>query len=235
MRAAIYCRVSTADQSCQRQERELRAYAKRLGCKVVGVFTETASGTKDDRVERKRVMALAQAREIDAILVSELTRWGRSMIDLVQTLQALQTWKVSILAMNGLQFDLTTPHGKLIASVLASLAEFERDLLRERVRSGLAAAKARGVKLGRQPGQRPKSDRLAPRVLGMIEEGRSYRDVAKQLKLSKNTVTEIVRRNRLTNTVDKRSRTLNHPITSQTPTSGQSSMRAEKRRAVERN
>ena len=65
------------------------------------------------------------------------------MIDLVQTLQALQTWKVSILAMNGLQFDLTTPYGKLIASVLASLAEFERDLLRERVRSGLAAAKAR--------------------------------------------------------------------------------------------
>jgi putative DNA-invertase from lambdoid prophage Rac len=221
MRAAIYCRVSTTDQSCQRQERELKAYAKRLGCKVVGVFSETASGAKDDRIERKRVMALAQAREIDAILVSELTRWGRSMIDLVQTLQALQTWKVSILAMNGLQFDLTTPHGKLIASVLASLAEFERDLLRERVRSGLAAAKARGVKLGRQPGQRPKSDRLAPRVLGMIEEGRSYRDVAKQLKLSKNTVAEIVRRNRLTNTVDKRSRKPNQPIiSSQTPTSG---------------
>ena len=228
MRAAIYCRVSTTDQSCQRQERELKAYAKRLGCKVVGVFSETASGAKDDRIERKRVMALAQALEIDAILVSELTRWGRSMIDLVQTLQALQTWKVSILAMNGLQFDLTTPHGKLIASVLASLAEFERDLLRERVRSGLAAAKARGVKLGRQPGHRPKSDRLAPRVLGMVEEGRSYRDVAKQLKLSKNTVAEIVRRNRLTNMVDKRSRKLNHPITSQTPISGQSSRRAEK-------
>jgi putative DNA-invertase from lambdoid prophage Rac len=197
MRAAIYCRVSTTDQSCQRQERELKAYAKRLGCKVVGVFSETASGAKDDRIERNRVMALAQAREIDAILVSELTRWGRSMIDLVQTLQALQTWKVSILAMNGLQFDLTTPHGKLIASVLASLAEFERDLLRERVRSGLAAAKARGVKLGRQPGHRPKSDRLAPRVLGMIETGTSYRDVAKQLKLSKNTIAEIVKRARL--------------------------------------
>ena len=197
MKAAIYCRVSTADQSCQRQERELRAYAKRLGCKVVGVFTETASGAKDDRAERKRVMALAQAREIDVILVLELTRWGRSMIDLVQTLQALQSWRVSILAMNGLQFDLTTPHGKLIASVLASLAEFERDLLRERVRSGLAAARARGVRLGRQPGQRPKSDRLAPKVLSMIEEGSSYRDVAKQVKLSKNTVAAIVRRARL--------------------------------------
>ena len=99
MRAAIYCRVSTADQSCQRQERELRAYATRLGCKVIGVFNETASGAKDDRAERKRVMALAQARQIEVILVSELTRWGRSMIDLVQTLQALQSWKVSVLAM----------------------------------------------------------------------------------------------------------------------------------------
>jgi DNA invertase Pin-like site-specific DNA recombinase len=163
----------------------------------VGVFNETASGVKDDRAERKRVMALAQAREIDAILVLELTRWGRSMIDLVQTLQALQSWRVSILAMNGLQFDLTTPHGKLIASVLASLAEFERDLLRERVRSGLAAARARGVKLGRQAGQRPKSDRLGPKVLSMIDEGRSYRDVAKQLKLSKNTVADIVKRARM--------------------------------------
>ena len=129
MKAAIYCRVSTAEQSCQRQERELRTYAKRLGCKVVGVFTETASGAKDDRAERKWVMALAQAREIDVILVLELTRWGRSMIDLVQTLQALQSWRVSILAMNGLQFDLNTPHGKLIASVLASLASREWDVL----------------------------------------------------------------------------------------------------------
>ena len=198
MRAAIYCRVSTTDQSCQRQERELRAYAKRLGCKVVAVFNETASGAKDDRTERKGVMALAQRREIDAILVSELTRWGRSMIDLVQTLQALQSWKVSILAMNGLQFDLTTPHGKLIVSVLASLAEFERDLLRERVRSGLAAAKARGVKLGRQLGERPKSDRLGPKVLRMIQQGDSYREVAKELKLSKNTVSAIVKRHRET-------------------------------------
>lgn len=120
------------------------------------------------------------------------------MIDLVQTLQALQSWKVSILAINGLQFDLTTPHGKLIASVLASLAEFERDLLRERVRSGLAAAKARGVKLGRQLGERPKSDRLGPKVLRMIQQGDSYREVAKELKLSKNTVSAIVKRHRET-------------------------------------
>ena len=152
MRIAIYARVSTADQDCDRQVRELRAFARRLGAKVVGIFKETASGSKNDRTERKKVLALAQARQIDAVLVSELSRWGRSLLDLIETLQALQSWKVSMLAVSGLQLDLSTPHGKLLAGVLASLAEFERDLLRERVKSGLAAAPARGRVIGRQKG-----------------------------------------------------------------------------------
>jgi putative DNA-invertase from lambdoid prophage Rac len=66
-RAALYARVSTADQSCERQERDLRAFAERSGCEVVGVFRETASGTRNDRAERRHVMAMAQAREIDVI------------------------------------------------------------------------------------------------------------------------------------------------------------------------
>ena len=82
---AIYCRVSTDDQSCERQERDLRAFAKRAGHKIVGVFKETASGA---------VMALARNHEIDAILVTELSRWGRSTQDLVQTLD-LHSWKHS--------------------------------------------------------------------------------------------------------------------------------------------
>ena len=71
-------------------------------------------------------------------VVTELSRWGRSTIDLVETLQALQAWDVSVLAVSGLQFDLSTPHGKMIASVMAALAEFERDLIRDRVTSGLS-------------------------------------------------------------------------------------------------
>src|SRR5262245_52494152 len=86
---AIYCRVSTDDQSCERQERDLRAFAERAGHHVVGVFMEKASGARNDRIERKKVMALAQAREIDAVLVTELSRWGRSTQDLVQTLDDL--------------------------------------------------------------------------------------------------------------------------------------------------
>ena len=196
-RVAIYCRVSTNDQSCERQERDLFEYAKRAGFEVHSVFKETASGIKDDRVQRKKVMVLAQAREIDAILVTELTRWGRGTIDLMQTIQDLQTWNVSVIAQTGFQFDISTAQGKLLASLMASLAEFERDLLRERVRSGLALARARGKQLGRQYGQRPKSNRLAPKVLEMVKAGVSYRHIANELSLSKNTVMGIVQREKL--------------------------------------
>jgi putative DNA-invertase from lambdoid prophage Rac len=160
---AIYCRVSTSDQSCDRQERDLRAFARRAGNEVVGVFKETASGARNDRVERQKVMALAQARKIDAVLVTELSRWGRSTQDLVQTLDDLHGWGVSVLAQTGLTFDLNTANGKLMRTIMSGLAEFERDLIRERVKSGLAAAKARGIKLGRQKGQRP-SDKKAKRA-----------------------------------------------------------------------
>jgi DNA invertase Pin-like site-specific DNA recombinase len=89
-RAALYCRVSTADQSCARQERDLAALATRAGYEVVGVFKETGSGVKFDRAERKKVMALAQRREIDAVLVTELSRWGRSTLDLLHALKELE-------------------------------------------------------------------------------------------------------------------------------------------------
>jgi len=195
-RAALYCRVSTGDQSCARQERDLTAFAARAGHEVVGVFKETASGAKLDRAERKKVMALAQRRGIDAVLVTELSRWGRSTLDLLHTLKELETRRVSVIAMNGLAFDLSTPHGRMMATILAGIAEFERELIQERIRSGIAAAKARGKRLGRQPGQRPKSDRLAPKVLALVAGGRSYRLIGRELGLSKNTVAEIVKRTR---------------------------------------
>ncbi len=194
--AALYCRVSTADQTCARQERDLKVFAKKAGYKVVGVWKETSSGAKNDRAERKKILALAQAREIDVTLVTELTRWGRSMLDLFHTLQDLQSWDVSLVAQTWLQFDLRSAQGKLIASLMAALAEFERDLLRERVRSGIAAARKRGMVFGRRPGQRIKADRHAPRVLKLVEAGHSYREISHRLSISKNTVLSIVKRDR---------------------------------------
>lgn len=131
-----------------------------------------------------------------AILVTELSRWGRSTLDLLNTLRELENWKVSVIAMNGMAFDLSSPYGRMLATFLSGIAEFERDLISERVKSGLAVAKARGKRLGRQAGVRPKSDRLLPKVVAMRAEGRSYRWIARELGISKNTVADIVQRHR---------------------------------------
>lgn len=195
-RAVLYARVSTADQSCARQVADLTAFAARAGYEVLDVLQETVSGTRTSRPARNRVMALAQARRIDAVLVTELSRWGRSTQDLLDTLNRLAGWNVSVVAMSGMTFELDSPHGRMMATLLAGIAQFERDLMSERIKSGLAAARARGKNLGRQPGQRPKSDRLAPRVMALIAEGRSYRWIARDLGLSKNTVMAIAQRAR---------------------------------------
>lgn len=194
-KAALYCRVSTGDQSCERQERDLRAFAERGDFEIVAIFRETASGNVNSRSERKKVMNLARDRQIEAVLVTELTRWGRSTTDLLHTLQELESYGVSVIAQTGLQFDLRSPQGKLFASLMAALAEFERDLLRERIRSGISAAQERGVKFGRQEGQRPKADRNEAKVLKLRAAGKSYRAIASELHLSKNTVMDIVKRN----------------------------------------
>lgn len=110
--------------------RDLTAFAARANYEVVGVFKETGSGVKVDRIERRKVLALAQRREIDAVLVSELSRWGRSTTDPLATLKELETRRVSVIALNGMAFDLATPHGRMIATVLAGIAEFERELIR---------------------------------------------------------------------------------------------------------
>ena len=113
------------------------------GYEVVGVFKETGSGVRLDRAERRKVMALAQARQIDAVLVTELSRWGRSTTDLLATLKELEARRVSVVALNGMTFDLATPHGRMLATMLAGIAEFERELIQERIRSGIAAEGAR--------------------------------------------------------------------------------------------
>ena len=131
------------------------------------------------------MVALAERREIDAVLATELSRWGPSTLDLLHSLSEIETWRVSVVAMNGLAFDLSTPHGRMMATIIAGIAEFERELLQERIRSGIAAAKARGNRLGRDPGQRPKSDRLASKVLALVAVGESYRLIGCELGSAK--------------------------------------------------
>jgi len=128
-RAVIYARVSTSDQSCERQIADLTAFAERGGYEIIDVFKETASGTSVSRTARNQIMEFAQARQINAVLVTELSRWGRSTQDLLETLNRLAGWKVSVVAMSGMTFEFETPHGRMMATMLAGIAQFERDLI----------------------------------------------------------------------------------------------------------
>jgi putative DNA-invertase from lambdoid prophage Rac len=188
-RVAIYARVSTADQSCERQITELTAYAKRSNFEIVAVGKETASGSKNERVERKRVQDLARKRQIDLVLVSELSRWGRSTADLRTTIEDLAAQQVAIRALNGPDIDISTAQGKLMLNMLAAISEFEGDLLRERIKSGIAHARSKGTKSGRAIG-RPAFDR-AERVKRLLVEGLSVRSIASELGISKTTVMKV--------------------------------------------
>lgn len=191
-RAAIYCRVSTADQSCERQVRDLLAYAQRLGCEVTSIYKETASGANNARKCRAEILAQAQARQIDYVLVTELTRWGRSTPDLLSTIEQLAAHKVSLMPLTGISFDLNTPQGKLLLSLLSSISQFERDLLIERTNSGIAAAKAKGTVFGRPKGNKT-LDKHREAVHELKKHGFSIRDIASKLKIGKDTVSTLIK------------------------------------------
>lgn len=186
MRVAIYCRVSTHDQNCERQERDLVEYAQRLGYEVVGIWSEFGSGVKLDRVKRKEIMAIARKGKLDAVLVTELTRWGRSTIDLINTLNDLHSWKVSLIAQTGMQFDLSTPAGNLMLTIMAGLAEFERSLIQERIKSGVALARSKGKVFGRKPGS--DADKHRSEIQRLSDEGKSIRAIALLLALDKGMI-----------------------------------------------
>ena len=186
---ALYTRVSTSDQSCERQIAELAAYAARSGFEIVATVKETASGAKNDRTERKKVMDLARKRLINMVLVTELSRWGRSTTDLRTTIEDLANQQVAVRALNGPDMDISTAQGKLMVNLLAAISEFERDLLQERIKSGIAHARSKGTKSGRAIG-RPTFNRTE-RVKHLLNLGRSVRNVAAELSISKTTVMKI--------------------------------------------
>ena len=193
---AIYARVSTDDQSCERQVNDLTAYAKKLGYRIyLEPFIETASGAKNDRKQRNHVLTLARARKIDGILVTELTRWGRSLSDLLATLQELETRGVSLIPITGMAFDFSTAQGKLMATIMAAFSEFERDLIRERTKSGLAAARARGKELGRKKGDKFVQRKYEKEIL-KLNKTLSVRKIASALDISPTTVQAVLTANK---------------------------------------
>ena len=147
-RAGLYARVSTNDQqTLAMQNRAMREYAARRGWMIALQVREVNSGAAK-RETREKLLEAARRREIDVVLVWRLDRWGRSVTDLLATLQELEHLGVGFVSLTE-ALDLTTPAGRAMAGLLAIFAEFEREILRERTRAGLAHARQNGKRLGR--------------------------------------------------------------------------------------
>ena len=147
-RVGLYARVSTFDQhTIPLQIRTLREYAAQRGWTIALQVKEVGSGAVQRQL-REKLLDAARRREIDVVLVWRLDRWGRSVADLLATLQELEHLGVGFVSLTE-ALDLTTPSGRAMAALLAVFAEFEREILRERVRAGLAHARQNGQRLGR--------------------------------------------------------------------------------------
>jgi putative DNA-invertase from lambdoid prophage Rac len=179
LNAAIYARVSTADQNCGMQLQELRDYAARRGWVVTREYVDTGwSGTKASRPELDRLMHDACRRLFDVVLVYKLDRFGRSVLHLNQQLATLNSHGIRFISTSqALDTDQSNPTSRLLLQILASVAEFEREMIRERTLSGLRAARSNGKTFGR-----PKRVFRRDEVVHLRDEkGLSWRVIARQL------------------------------------------------------
>jgi putative DNA-invertase from lambdoid prophage Rac len=180
MQAVLYARVSTADQSCQMQLRELRDYAARRGLEVVAEYVDTGqSGAKASRPELDRLMRDARIRRFDAVLVWKLDRWGRSVAHCIRSIQELVSLGIRFLAATqNIDTDENNPGSRFLFHIFAAFAELEREMIRERVISGIRNAKINGKSLGR-----PKRVFRRDEAISMRASGMSWRQIARQLNI----------------------------------------------------
>ncbi|HKT24312.1 MAG TPA: recombinase family protein [Terriglobales bacterium] len=189
MRIAIYARVSTLGhgQDPQMQLRELREYATLRGWSVSGEYVDKGqSGAKDSRPELNRLMSDAHQRRFDGVLVWKIDRFGRSLKHLVCAIADLQEHGVAFVSLKD-NIDLSTSSGRLMFNVIGAMCEFERELIRERVKSGLKNAAAEG-RFGGRPKANRKADADAAAIRKLRDEGQSYGEIATELGRSKSDV-----------------------------------------------
>ena len=187
LRVGLYARVSTHEQqTLPLQIRALLEYATKRGWSIAAQIKEVGSGVSQ-RELRETLIAAARRREIDVVLVWRLDRWGRSVADLVSTLQKLQHLGVGFVSLTE-ALDMTTPAGRAMAGLLAVFAEFEREILRERVRAGLAHARLNGKRLGRPPSVVKKSADARK----LYRQGISKSEIARKLQIGRTSVRRIL-------------------------------------------
>lgn len=179
---ALYARVSTDKQTVEMQIHELQDFIKRRNWKIYKIFTDEGySGKNTKRPAFSEMMIHARQRRFDILLVWKLDRLGRSLKDLISTLDELSSFGVDFISYKDNHMDTTTPTGKLVFNVVASVAEFERDLISERIKAGLQNAKRKGKKLGAKIKLNPL---LFEKGLEMKKRGLSNRQIAKELNVS---------------------------------------------------
>jgi DNA invertase Pin-like site-specific DNA recombinase len=184
-RVAIYARVSTIDQNPNLQLDELSRYAEARGLQLVATYVDQGvSGAKSQRPQLDALMAAAKRRQFDALLVWKLDRLARSVRHLTTLAGELEALGVDLIV-PGQAIDTSTPTGRLLFNMLGAIAEFERDLIRDRVVAGMRAAQRRGKAIGRP--QRLQGDQRE-RIIRLRRSGRSLREIATLLGVSKSTV-----------------------------------------------
>ena len=187
LRVGLYARVSTHDQqTLPLQISAMREYAERRGWTVIMQIEEIGSGAKD-RPARNEILAAAKRRAIDVVLVWKLDRWGRSLLDLITTLKELYAVGVAFVSLND-SLDFTTPSGQAMAGMLAVFAQYERDILRDRVKEGIAEARKNG-----KPHGRPACAKiLADEIRRLSQRGVSQSQIAKRLEIGRTSVRRIL-------------------------------------------
>jgi DNA invertase Pin-like site-specific DNA recombinase len=192
VKVAFYIRVSTSDQTTDNQLRELQQVAQSRGWSVVHVYKDEAiSGAKrrEQRPALNEMMNAASRREFDLVAAWSVDRLGRSLSDLLRTADDLRALEIE-LYVHKQAVDTTTPTGRLTYQILGAVSEWEREMINERVRAGMARAQAAGVKFGR-----PKTIPLnvPDDVVQARTEGFSLQEIATKLNVSKSTVARLVK------------------------------------------
>ena len=179
-RAAIYARVSTGEQTPEPQLLRLRELAGRAGYEVVGEYVETVSGASTARPELDRMMKDAARRRFDVLLAFDVSRLGRSLTQLVGLFEALRALSVDLI-LDRQGVDTNTPAGRALLGMAAVFAEFERAMIVERTKAGMARARARGAQIGRAP----TGDGTVAAIRSLRAQGRSMDGIARDLKIGK--------------------------------------------------
>lgn len=188
-RAALYLRVSTDEQTTDNQRRELEAAAERSGWRILHVFEDAGVSGAKGRDKRPQLDAMLRAvtrRQVDVVMAWSVDRLGRSLVDLLATLGELHGAGCALyLHQQGL--DTTTPAGRAMFQMLGVFAEFERAMIQDRVKAGMARAKAQGKRIGR-----PRASSAAEeRLLLALAEGDSLREAARKAGLGRNAAARI--------------------------------------------